>query len=166
MATKVSACRGHLHGWHYRIVITIFLVRNRGFSRMKTPHTLCWPLPLIDLATSGGVYCNGERIRTGRLTGVEGVAPGGRVSRLVAHLARTVHTTHVRLQLVELKPTPATAASNRPRTAHGGHCTKTYDGSTWDLIGLLYKLLYLYWLLNRLTAIVTNTKDVIYDCPT
>ena len=49
---KARACRGPLHGWHYRIVIKALLVRNRGISRwLKTSHTLCRQLRGIEPAT-------------------------------------------------------------------------------------------------------------------
>ena len=46
---KARAYRGPLHGWHCRILINAFLVRDRGISpRMKTPHTLRRSLPGIE----------------------------------------------------------------------------------------------------------------------
>ena len=52
MLAKARAYRGPLHGWHCRILINAFLVRNRGISpRMKTPRTLRRPLHGIEPAT-------------------------------------------------------------------------------------------------------------------
>ena len=42
---KARAYRGPLQGWHYRILMNAFLVRNRRISpSMKTLHTFCRPL--------------------------------------------------------------------------------------------------------------------------
>ena len=50
---KARAWRKPLHGWHCRLLINAFLVRNRVISpRMKTPRTLRRSLPTIEPATS------------------------------------------------------------------------------------------------------------------
>ena len=53
---KARAYRGPLHGWHCRILINAFLVRNRDiYPSMKTPHTLRRPLPGIEPTSYCGI---------------------------------------------------------------------------------------------------------------
>ena len=49
---KARAYRMTLHGWHYRILIDTFLVRNRAiFLWLRTAHTLRWPILSIETVT-------------------------------------------------------------------------------------------------------------------
>ena len=58
---------------------------------------------------------------------------------------------------------PLTLKPNLNRmTESGDCCTNGRIGPTWDNP----RLRHVYWLLNRLTAIMTNQHDVIWDCPT
>ena len=57
MLAKARAYRGPLHGWHCRILINAYLVRNRGISPwMKTPHTLRRPIPGIQPTTNRSLW--------------------------------------------------------------------------------------------------------------
>ena len=63
---------------------------------------------------------------------------------------------------MQVRVGPSRLSRHWKRSVKEGRYTNSRVGPTWNTP----KLRHFYWLLNRLTAAMTNENDVIYDCPT